>query len=48
MHGIGGLVLRSIAFVAIYGGAVIYFRISPDITPVLLSLGKRLRIIKKK
>jgi O-antigen/teichoic acid export membrane protein len=47
LHGIGGLLLRSIAFIALYGGAVIYLRISPDIAPVLSSLGKRLRIIKK-
>lgn len=43
MQGFGALVIRSLAFTAIYGGSVIYFRLTPDIQPVLQSLQKRLR-----
>lgn len=41
MHGFPGLVLRSLAFIILYGGAIIYFRLSPDIFPVLASIRKR-------
>lgn len=48
IHGFPGLILRSIVFVLLYGSAVIYFRLSPDILPVLATIGRRLRLIKKK
>jgi O-antigen/teichoic acid export membrane protein len=41
MHGFGGIVLRSLAFMIIYGGTVLYFRLTPDIDPVLTALKKR-------
>lgn len=44
MHNFGGLVLRSIVFMGLYAGAVIYFRLSPDILPVLNTIRKRLRL----
>ena len=47
MHGFWGLVLRSIVFLLLYGGATIYFRLSPDIIPVIISIRKRLGLGKK-
>lgn len=44
IHGFGGLVLRSIVFIVLYAGAMIYFRLSPDIHPVINTIRKRLRI----
>jgi hypothetical protein len=41
MHGFAGLVLRSLAFIVLYGGAMLYFRLSPDILPVIESIRKR-------
>ncbi|HET9431736.1 MAG TPA: polysaccharide biosynthesis C-terminal domain-containing protein [Chitinophagaceae bacterium] len=41
LHGFWGLVLRSLAFLVLYGAGVIYFKLSPDIQPVLLSLINR-------
>ena len=46
MHGFWGLVLRSIAFATLYGTAAIYFRLSPDIVPVISSIRKRLGLVK--
>jgi O-antigen/teichoic acid export membrane protein len=45
-HGFGGMVLRSVAFMIIYGGAVVYFRLTPDIEPVVEAIKKRMRIGK--
>ena len=47
VHGFWGLVIRSIAFITLYGTASIYFRLSPDITPVINSIRKRLRIVRR-
>jgi hypothetical protein len=44
MHGLGGLILRSLAFIAIYGAAVVYFQLTPDLKPVLQTIQKRLGI----
>ena len=41
MYGFAGLVLRSLAFIVLYGGAMLYFRLSPDISPVIESIRKR-------
>ena len=41
MHGFTGLVLRSLAFIILYGGAILYFKLSPDILPVIASIRKR-------
>jgi len=46
MEGFGGLVLRSVVFSTLYGAATIYFRLSPDIVPVINSIKKRLRLAK--
>lgn len=42
MHGWGGMFLRSITFLVLYGFGAVYTKLSPDIQPVLLSLRKRL------
>jgi hypothetical protein len=47
MGGIGGMALRSLAFVVIYTGGVSFLKLSPDVKPVLDSLQKRLRLRKR-
>lgn len=42
VHGFGGLVLRSAVFVALFGSAVIYFKLSPDVIPVWQTILKRM------
>jgi O-antigen/teichoic acid export membrane protein len=44
MHGFAGLFLRSAAFVLLYGGSVIYFKLSPDVQPVWSSIRKRMGV----
>lgn len=47
LHGFAGLFLRSIAFIVLYGGAMIYFNLSPDIKPVWQTVKKRLGLLRK-
>ena len=47
VHGFIGLVIRSAAFILLYGGTLIYFRLSPDIIPVIDTIKKRLGLVKK-
>ena len=47
VHGFIGLVIRSVAFILLYGGTLIYFRLSPDIIPVIDTIKKRLGLVKK-
>jgi hypothetical protein len=42
VHGFGGLVLRSLLFVILYGAGVFYFKLSPDVRPVLQTILKRM------
>ena len=44
LHGFPGLFVRSIAFILLYGGAAVYFSLSPDIQPVWRTVKKRLGI----
>jgi len=44
IHGFAGLICRSLAFIILYAGSVIYFKLSPDIMPVVETLRKRLGI----
>jgi O-antigen/teichoic acid export membrane protein len=44
LHGLAGLVVRSIVFCVLYGGSVIYFNLTPDILPVWTTIKKRLGI----
>lgn len=48
LHGLGGLVLRTLLFIILYAGVVIYFRLTPDIEPVMKTLLKKLGIKKVK
>lgn len=47
MHGFTGLILRSTIFILLYGGSLIYFRLSPDIIPVIETIKKRFKLVKK-
>lgn len=42
LHGFAGLMIRSTVFILLYGGSVIYFKLSPDLQPVWRSIKKRL------
>jgi O-antigen/teichoic acid export membrane protein len=44
IHGLPGILLRSISFCVLYGTAIIYFKLSPDVIPVWNSIKKRLGI----
>ncbi len=41
MHGFAGILVKSSVFAALYGGAIIYFDLSPDVLPVLKTIKKR-------
>ena len=43
MHGLPGMVLRSLVFCLLFGTGVIYGQLTPDIKPVLQAMRKRLR-----
>jgi O-antigen/teichoic acid export membrane protein len=47
LHGFMAMVLKSIVFIALYVGAIIYFDLTPDALPVLDSIKKRSRIKKR-
>ncbi len=42
IHGFTGLVLRTLLFIALYAGSILWFRLSPDIYPILDTIRKRL------
>lgn len=44
MNGFPGMIVRSVAFVLLYGMTAVYFKLSPDIQPVWNTVKKRLRI----
>jgi O-antigen/teichoic acid export membrane protein len=44
LRGFFAMVLKSIVFIALYGGAIIYFDLSPDVLPVWESIKKRGKI----
>lgn len=48
LHTFAGIVIKSLVFLALYGGSVIYFKLSPDVLPVWESIqtkaGKKRRI----
>jgi O-antigen/teichoic acid export membrane protein len=41
LHGFWAMVLKSIVFIALYGGSVIYFNLSPDVLPVWKNVRRR-------
>lgn len=46
-HGFLGIVLKGSVFTALYGGAIIYFNLSPDVKPVFETIKKRIGLGKK-
>lgn len=46
MAGFGALIIRSVVFLSLFGGATLFFKLSPDIQPVWESLLKRLHLKK--
>jgi O-antigen/teichoic acid export membrane protein len=42
IHGFGGLVIRSLAFLLLYGGGIVYLKLTPDIKPVMATLKKKI------
>lgn len=47
LHGFPGLVIRSLLFLVLYGTAVVYLKLSPDLKPVVQTVKKRLGIKQK-
>jgi O-antigen/teichoic acid export membrane protein len=46
-HGFLGMVLKSSVFIALYAGAIIYFDLTPDALPVIDSIKKRTKKIRR-
>ena len=44
IHGLLGLLMRSIVFCALYGAGVVYLKLSPDVAPVWNTIKKRIGI----
>ncbi|HYM94590.1 MAG TPA: lipopolysaccharide biosynthesis protein, partial [Chitinophagaceae bacterium] len=44
MHGLMGLIFRSLLFIILYATSIIYFNLSPDVKPVWQTIRKRLGI----
>ncbi len=40
-HGFSGIILKGSVFTALYGGAIVYFNLSPDVMPVFETIKKR-------
>lgn len=47
MSGFTGIIVRSIAFIGLYGGGTLLLKLSPDILPVWYTIRKRLSIKKE-
>jgi O-antigen/teichoic acid export membrane protein len=44
MHSFWSMVLKSIVFIILYGGSIVYFNLSPDVLPLWKTLKKRTQI----
>ena len=42
-HGFAGIMVKTVVFIALYGGAVFYFDLTPDFDPVLQTIKKKSR-----
>lgn len=42
IHGLGGIILRSLAFILLFGAGVLYLKLTPDIAPVWQSIRNKL------
>lgn len=47
VHGFLGIVTKSVSFLILYGGSVIYFKLSPDVLPVWKSIQTKTRMKRK-
>lgn len=47
LHGFFAILLKSTVFIALYGGAIVYFDLSPDVLPVWQTIQKRVTGKKK-
>lgn len=47
LHGLFAMVIRTIIFIGLYGGAIIYFDLTPDVLPVLGNMKNRVLGKKK-
>jgi O-antigen/teichoic acid export membrane protein len=47
MHGIGGMFVRSLAFIFLYATGTVYMKLTPDIYPVMQTIKKRLGIPRR-
>ncbi len=47
LYGLAGIVVKSLAFLVLYGGSVIYFKLSPDVLPVWEIIQTKAGIRKK-
>ncbi|MEO6820845.1 MAG: lipopolysaccharide biosynthesis protein [Ginsengibacter sp.] len=43
-HGFAGIMVKTVVFVALYGGAIFYFDLTPDLHPVLQTIRKKSRL----
>ncbi|MBI5857053.1 MAG: lipopolysaccharide biosynthesis protein [Sphingobacteriales bacterium] len=44
IHGLAGMIIRSMVFIILYGAGAMYLKLSPDIQPVLQTIKKRFGI----
>ena len=47
MHGFPGMVMRSVAFISLYGGGAILLKLSPDLLPVMKTMKHKFGIGRK-
>ncbi|MBA3674864.1 MAG: polysaccharide biosynthesis C-terminal domain-containing protein, partial [Chitinophagaceae bacterium] len=48
LHGFSGIVIKTIVFLGLYGGSVIYFNLSPDVMPVWETIQRKSRRKKRR
>ncbi|HJY22872.1 MAG TPA: polysaccharide biosynthesis C-terminal domain-containing protein, partial [Hanamia sp.] len=48
LHGFSGIMVKTGVFTALYGGAIIYFDLSPDVLPVIENITKRTGIKRRR
>jgi hypothetical protein len=48
MHGFIGIMLKTVVFTALYGGAIVYFDLSPDVLSIWVNVKDRTYKRKKR
>lgn len=46
LHGFTGILIKSVAFITLYGGGIIFFNLTPDAVPVFQNIRKRMGLGK--